>query len=314
MRLTTIVLRILTASLVLVGAPALAETVTKTDMGPPPFSDEEMEAARAVLDERYDACKADRHRSLRYQCDAIWAEVFLVEKPGGAIEWEAERRFWLWLPRAEWKLRWLYDNAEPAEKALILRILDENWSRIVRGQSAHRTGIVRRALEHDDRRVRNAAANLMATKPLVKIGHHAIDAATFHPELTPAALHAIAVTRTTRHGEWVVSQLETDDETVRDAALWTIWKLGPEPTLGALREALESESDTLRRNALEAILRFGSPSSVPWLYAWLEANPDADETLRDRVISVLAEVESGLFRPGPVVPPTYEPLPVDDAE
>ncbi|RMG46092.1 MAG: hypothetical protein D6718_06125 [Acidobacteria bacterium] len=263
----------------------------------------------------------DRTAELRQQ---------LTELLGDAPRAERVKRLArvVWLDPAEPELRsiakeWLVKEAEsnsapivlaffdapPAAQVEILDLFREHWSTWGRGTDPWRNEMLRVGLSSPDRSVRRAAARLLASAPFPRIAHIAVDAAMADPDLTVAALTAMALNRDAHAVRWVCRQLLSGDDRVEAAARHAIWGIG-HPAASCLLPMLESDDRETRRRALEALLTIAGEDELPALHRWLELHAEEEPALADRVLDAVAQIEAGLYRPEP--PPRPERLFPDD--
>jgi hypothetical protein len=284
---------------------ALAPATSLAD-APRPFEDfakEERETARRMLDERVRDCMEQEGRNFAHRCRRIYPRLALLDKPGGALEALARKRFLEGVGGHRHYLTWLFERVGPKEKVLILDEFREHWPIMGRGESASRRAMLVNGLWSEHAAVRHAALRLAATRPFARIGHEVADLAHEHPELLQPALLAVGASGDKRLSRWVVEQLAHDDPEVRAAAMSTIERLGPLATMSHLKLLAAEGESKVRDRAVAAIARFGLADHLSTLYAWIDERGEENPELKERIVRTVAEIESGLFeRPRRRVP------------
>ncbi len=266
----------------------------------PHFSPEELEQARAVLGRRLAGC-ADAN-----ECASLYAQIALVERPGGAVEALAREQWLANIGRTRARLFAIYPQVALDAKAEILEAFREHWSLLFRGTYAGLTSIVVDALESDDDRLRIAAARLAATRPVPRISHAMIDAATLDPALLQAAALAVGQERARYAARWLATDaLPSDDPGVLAAVRWSVFQIGREPAAALLKETIEGDDDRLAARAVEVLLPIVINDDAAVLERWLVSRGKAHPELAERVRRTLAGLESGLFERR--APPQPEP-------
>lgn len=277
---------------------ALADDKTR-DARSETYNEKELEEAGRVLDQRLFDCN-DANR-----CAGIYARIALLERPGGAVEHLAYERLETMVGRARLELLAIANDttSPPEARARVIDYFRTHWSLLASGVDAAITEMVARALESESGALRAAAARLMAEKPIPRIGHFAIDATYLHPELTQAALLAVGAAGDAHVASFVVEQLASDDPLVAATARRVTWQL-QRYTVERIKQAMTSDDAKMRAAAVDALLPIAVLDDLAALYRWLEQDGDGAPEVRDRVIRVIAELESGLYDPPP--PPPVE--------
>ncbi len=229
---------------------------------------------------------------------AILGHLALVERPGGALEHEAL----VYLERegqgVPGVLLKLFQRVGPYGQATILKMYREHWSTLGMHTNSWRDETVRRGLASPSAEVRAAAAELAATRPLPRILHHAIDAAVAHPELTEAAMFTVATNQDFRGVRWVIELSAKAAPERRELGLWVVRRVG-EPAKRLLFERIDDPDPDFRAFALDALLQLASPEDESVLHGWIERWRKEDPQTAERVLKVLAALESGSWRPPP---------------
>ena len=262
------------------------------------FSPEELDRASNALAERLRGCETQS------KCTMQLARIALEERPGGALEKVAYEGLLGSLSHSRKGLTWMFNEGDAEARRRVLELYIDRWNTLGRGFDPNLAEKCIVALEDDDESVRKTAARLI---PVPGTAHAAIDAAIVDPSLTRAALHAIATARASFVARWVVEQLSSDDPAVQGTAKRTLYELG-RSSAEPLKSAIAGDDAELRARALDALLPIAIPDDVSFLYEWLTEHGESEPELRDRVLRVVAEIESGLYEGE--VPPR---VPLDDA-
>lgn len=182
-------------------------------------------------------------------------------------------------------------------------LMSRRWQQLTKGSDPALIDLVGQALTDPDPVIHRTAATIAATNVMEGIANQAIDAAIADPELTVAALRAIALANDETGARWSIRQLQSADPRVRQTALYTVARL-VRVTLPMLRVQLASPQPDERKSALEGLLLVATREDIPQLMRWLEA-PD-DPAQIDTVTKAVATLEAGRYAPKP---PTFaEPL------
>lgn len=266
------------------------------------YPKDELDAARAQIEQRLAGC-ADP-----LECAGRYVEIAILERPGGALEGLASYLLDAEIVPARRALVAIAvrRDIDGTTRARVLDLFHRHWTSLTTGVDPVLAEMVVLGLESDEPRARASAARLMAERPIPRIGHYAVDAAIAHPELTQAALLAIELANQTLVRSWVIDQLSSQDEVVRNTARRTVAVLGREAMAEPLHSAIgEGELATVQ-GALEALLPIATFDDLSVLYRFLEKHGQAAPAMNDRVLAVIAELEAGLYRP--TLPP---PVPLD---
>ncbi len=266
------------------------------------YPKDELDEARARIEERLAGCTDP------VDCAGRYAEIAILERPGGAFEGLASYLLDAEIVPARRALVTIAvrRDVDGATRARVLDLFHRHWTSLTMGVDPVLTEMVVLGLESDDPRARASAARLMAERPIPRIGHFAIDAAIAHPELTQAALLAIEIAKQTLVRSWVIEQLSSQDEVVRSTARRAVAVLGREAMAEPLHSAIDEGELAAVEGALEALLPIATLDDLSVLYRLLEKHGQAAPSMNDRVLAVIAELEAGLYRPA--LPP---PVPLD---
>lgn len=306
-RMTTAVLLLVVMALSSTAAGASdpeqgEETILRESPGIEAFSQEQLSEARAELRERLDGLRSKRTHAREL------GEIVLLERPGGAFEAVARERFWGLAPGMNDMLAALFKEAGPAARIEVLESYRNNWSTMGRGTSGARNEILRRGLRDDHQAVRMAAARLMASAPFPHMLHQVIDAAVRDPDLTLAAVLAVAQAREYQGCRWALRAGARDGGAVREAALMAFRRSGPK-CKERVAEFLDSDDPEQRLLAAEGMLHVAEPSDAPRLREWAERWEDEHPEMSERLSAAADALEEDSYEPPAV---QVVELPVDD--
>jgi HEAT repeat protein len=285
---------LLAAAAATLAAPP-AETATGASSTGTPWTAEEIMAAEHLLDERTHGCEGPG------ECAELYAEIALLERPGGVVGHVANERLEGYLAHARMPMMRAFEQGDVETRTRVLQLFREEWSVLFGGTEPTLLALVRDALEDDSPEVRQAAAELIAARPVHLVAHPAIDAAVLYPELTLAAVLGVANARDRTGARWLVEQLTHEDPLVRAAARRGVFLFGRLIALPLKRQI--AEGDPAEQDAaIDALLAIATPEDEAALHGWLERRAAENPELAERVLAATAALEAGLYRPTPPPP------------
>jgi hypothetical protein len=231
----------------------------------------------------------------------LLGELVFVERRDDPLGMVAREEFWKLAPGASGTVIQLFESAPPESRAEILDRYREHWKVLGQGVSGSRSEMVRRGLRDDDRRVRRAAAKLIAARPFPQMLHAAIDAAVAHPELTLAAVMAVATNREYQGCRWALRAGAREGGAVRQAALLAFRRSGPKCKERVL-EFLEAGEPAQRLLAAEGLLHVAEPADVERMREWAERWDPQHPEMAQRMRAAADALEASTYDPPPEAP------------
>ncbi len=290
-----------TASLAgLAPAPAQQPPAAATPPAPPQPSLATQEAFRA----RLVGVSGPNQRGERI------AEIALVERPGGELQQMVDAALDQEIREAQGALRRIFLTGDETARVGVIQLYARHW-RYVFGVGFDPAFIdtVRRGLADPSAKVRRATITFTAENHLPRIANFVIDAAEADPTLTLGALLSIEQSRDPIGARWVVGNIADPDPAIRDAARLACVPMERRAAF-LLRVMADSPDAKVRRAGIEGLLAVATSDDRDFLASWLEKDTAAPLTLRDAVLSALAQLEIGTYRPTlpPRPPLTFAPV------
>ncbi len=230
-------------------------------------------------------------------------QIVWYERPGGELQAYAEADLEAECISGVGSLIREFKNGPLPVRRLAISLMQRRWQPLTRGSDPALIDLVGQSLSDPDPVIHRTAATIAATNVMEGIANQAIDAAIADPELTVAALRAIALANDESGARWSIRQLQSTDVRVRLSALATVARLA-RVTLPMLRVQLESSDINERRSALDGLLLVATRADIPLLTRWLETSEDPSRV--ESVTKAIAQLQSGRYAPLP--PPPVEPL------
>ena len=280
--------------------PQQPASATPAPPAPPTYSLEAHEAFRA----RLEGVSNPTQRAERL------AEVALVERPGGELQQMVDAALNDEILDAKGALRRIFLTGDEAARVGVMQLYGRHWRNTLGvGFEPAFIDTVRRGLEDPRPRVRQATIAFTAANHVPRIANFLIDAAEADPNLTLGALLSIEQSRDPIGARWVAGKLADPDPAIRDAARLASVPMGRQAAFH-LRVMADSPDPKTRWAGIEGLLAVAGADDRDFLANWLEKDAAAPRTLRDAVVSALAELEIGTYTPSlpPRPPLTFAPV------
>ncbi|MCU0222962.1 MAG: hypothetical protein MUF27_02610 [Acidobacteria bacterium] len=266
---------------------------------PPQYSLETYEAFRT----RLEGVSGPTQRAERL------AEVALVERPGGELQQMVDAALDEEILEAKGALRRIFLTGDETARVEVMELFSRHWRNTLGiGFEPAFVDSVRRGLEDPSPKVRQATIAFTAANHLPRMANFLIDAAEADPSLTLGALLSIEQSRDPIGARWVSGKVGDPDPAIHDAALRACVPMQRQAAFH-LRVMADSPVEKVRWAGIEGLLTVASADDRGFLTNWLEKDAAAPRTLRDAVVSALAELEIGTYKPKlpPRPPLTFAP-------
>lgn len=183
-----------------------------------------------------------------------------------------------------------YDRLSPENQLAMLRIYDTNFPNM-KGYDYELNSVVARSVSSDDPEIRKLATE-MACHYKVKEAYFPLrrraNRSTGEDRLE--AIRAFGRLRDARAVYFLPALLDSKEKDVREAVFAALGQIGRPATL-ALKERLTHPDPQQRILALKALMPVALVDDLPTFYAFVQANPDLDEPLKNDLYALIARLE-----------------------
>jgi hypothetical protein len=184
----------------------------------------------------------------------------------------------------------------PARSQLALVELAGQIYSDLKGSDPGYRKVLRHACQSADPAVRHEAMDQVGRHYMQRLALEVADLYFLYPEDRIVALETLARLESRSGVSPGLDALASEDETLREQAVRTLARIG-RPAALPLKERMYGDDPRLARDALRALLGFAASEDLSALHEYAERYGASDEEMGRRLTRAIAEIEVGTYEP-----------------